>query len=219
MKRLFWIVPVLLLACMSMVSCSESDDSVEEFVDWKARNEAFFNTKMDFALAAIAEAKRTYGDDWEAHCDWRTFLSYSLEPGTGTKRTDSICVEIVRRGTGVTQPLVTDSVRMNYRGRLIPSTSYADGMVFDHSGQYTDFDRVFDRASAAPVMFRVGSLARGIGTALLYMRKGDLWRVFVPSDLAYGRSGVQKVPGYSTLVFEMDLVEHYRAGTIPPVWS
>ena len=219
MKRQFWLFPLFLLLCFCAASCSETDDTVEEFVDWQSRNEAYFNNKMNQALRAITEAKQTYGDDWEAYCDWRAFLCYSLEPGTGIVRSDSICAEILRRGTGTASPFTTDSVRVNYRGRLIPSTSYPEGMVFDHSGQFADFDRVFDRKTAVPVDFRVGSLVRGIGTALLYMRKDDLWRIYVPSKLGYDSSGNQDVPAYSTLIFEMDLVDFYRAGITPPVWN
>lgn len=220
MNRLTYLSTALLLL-LALISCSENEPKTEEFVDWRARNAAFFSSKMAEANAAVAQAKQQYGDAWESHCDWRTYLSYSLEPGEGRTQSDSICAEVVRRsdGTDVRPVFTTDSVRIYFRGRLIPSASYPDGLVFSHSGQSPEFDRVFDRQTAASAMFRVSNLVRGIGTALLHMRNGDLWRIYVPHPLGYSTTGQGEIPGYSVLVFEAELLEHYRAGTSSGSWN
>ena len=49
--------------------------------------------------AAVAQAQATYGEDWQAHCEWRVFRSYAKLYEGAVKPTDSICCRIVERGT------------------------------------------------------------------------------------------------------------------------
>lgn len=219
MHKYLWTLAIFCTSLFGFVSCSETEDTDTEYADWQSRNEMFFHEQMKKAKDSIALAKRTYGNDWEAHCNWRTYLSYSLEDTVVNKVTDSICVQIVRRGTGQGYPFISDSVRVNYRGLLMPTMKYPKGYVFDHSGPYSDFDRVFDRQIAVPSTFKASACVRGFATALLYMRPGDFWRVYIPHPLGYGMLDNNKVPAYSTLIFEIDLYDFYRAGTKPPVWS
>lgn len=207
-------------ALLQLTSCSETEDTQNEFADWKNRNEAYFDNAMRTAGDSIAYARAIYGgSDWEEHCNWRQYLCYSRQTGSPHESTDSIVVEILKRGTGTVCPLTTDSVRMAYRTLLIPTSEHPDGIVVDHTGVSADYDRVFDRATMAPVDFRVGSLVRGVATALLYMHEGDRWRVIMPSDLAYGEQGGSSIPSNSTIVFEMELVGVYPMGTVPPTWQ
>ena len=39
------------------------------------------------------------------------------------------------------------------------------------------------------------------------MKEGDRWELYVPSDLGYGDYGKNEIPGFSTLIFDLDLVE------------
>ena len=47
----------------------------------------------------------------------------------------------------------------------------------------------------------------GFSTALQHMKVGDKWEVWMPWRLAYGVTGKGNIPGYTTLVFEIELVE------------
>lgn len=222
---LYAFLAVFLLVLTPFVTaCSETDeDTTIEWTDWAARNEAYFLEQMATARAAIAQAQAAYGDQWEAHCDWRVYKNYRLavdDPGTAF---DSICVQIVNRGTGSGCPLYTDSVRINYRGSLMPNPLseaevYRKGYVFAFSGPSRDFDDVFSPVSASPQMFRVSELVQGFGTALMYMHIGDLWRVYIPANLGYGTTGQTYIPASSTLIYEIELKAYYRAGTTPPEW-
>jgi FKBP-type peptidyl-prolyl cis-trans isomerase FklB len=39
------------------------------------------------------------------------------------------------------------------------------------------------------------------------MKVGDIWEIWVPWELGYGSSGSGSIPGYTTLVFEIELME------------
>ena len=53
----------------------------------------------------------------------------------------------------------------------------------------------------------VNGVLEGFATALQHMHRGDHWRVTIPHQLGYGASGTTGIPGYSTLIFEIRLVD------------
>ena len=190
-----------LLSPLVLASCSEDDNTVEEFPDWRNRNEAYFS---DILNTAKVNADGT----------WKTFLSYALEDTTPTTENDYIAVKVLRPGTGSGCPMFTDSVKINYRGRLVPSTSYAEGYVFDQSYVSDEPGK-----TSLPVKFRVGDLVTGFTTALQYMHEGDVWWIYIPSELGYGSQSSGLVLSYSTLTFYTNLVAIYRAGEDIPDWK
>ena len=199
MKRYNIIFAAFALMLLSVfASCSEDDNTVEEFPDWQNRNETYF--------AGIYEQAKANADG-----TWKLIRSYTLEDTIPTTNDDYIAVKVLRAGTGSGCPMFSDSVKVNYRGRLIPSTSYADGYVFDESyiGEYNP-------ATALPSTMYVGGTVDGFATALQYMHIGDYWRVYIPYWLGYGTSGSSSIPAYSTLIFDIELVAYYRAGVDVP---
>ena len=187
-----------LLSPLVLASCSEDDNTVEEFPDWRNTNEAYFSDILSTAKA------NTDGS-------WTVFLSYALEDTIPTTDNDYIAVKVLRPSTGSGCPMFTDSVKINYRGRLVPSTSYAEGYVFDQSYVSDEPGK-----TSLPVKFRVGDLVTGFTTALQYMHIGDYWRVYIPYWLGYGSTGSTSIPAYSTLIFDIELKAYYRAGTEVP---
>lgn len=98
--------------------------------------------------------------------------------------------EVITAGTGA-KPTADDQVRVHYHGTLI------DGTVFDSS---------VDRGE--PATFGVGQVIKGWTEALQLMSVGSKWKVFIPSELAYGERGAGNDIGpNSTLVFEVELLE------------
>lgn len=219
---LFCLLPAL---SGLLTACEENLYDDEASVDWPARNAQAFSAKLAEAKAAVAAAKAAYGEDWEEHCDWRVFRTYAMAEDVPATATDSICVQIVERGTGSGYPLYTDSVRVNYLGRIISTDEMAapgtPGDVFDHSGLTQDYESVFSPDFSRPSMFRVSNTVdvEGFTTALLRMRIGDLWRVYIPQELGYGGNAVSGLPAYSTLIFDLQLKGYYRAGTQPGPWN
>jgi FKBP-type peptidyl-prolyl cis-trans isomerase FklB len=83
----------------------------------------------------------------------------------------------------------TDKVTVEYRGKLI------DGSEFDSS---------FSRGM--PATFPVNGVIKGWQEALVLMKPGAKWQLFIPPGLAYGDNPRPKIPGGSLLIFEVNLV-------------
>ncbi|MGB8601811.1 MAG: FKBP-type peptidyl-prolyl cis-trans isomerase, partial [Rhizomicrobium sp.] len=97
--------------------------------------------------------------------------------------------EVLKKGTGAVAHR-HDCVLVNYKGWLI------DG-------------KVFDQTDGKPVTFPAHLLIPGWTTALQLMHEGDLWRITVPSELAYGSDGTGEgtIPPNQTLVFDVELLK------------
>jgi FKBP-type peptidyl-prolyl cis-trans isomerase FklB len=96
---------------------------------------------------------------------------------------------VLRAGSGLS-PGPEDSVTVHYKGKLI------DGTVFDES------------APERPISFAVSEVIAGWTEALLLMREGDKWELYLPYPLAYGERGAgSDIPPYATLVFEIELLK------------
>ena len=104
--------------------------------------------------------------------------------------------QVITAGTGAI-PAATDTVTVNYRGSLL------DG---------TEFDSSYKRGQ--PASFPVGGVIHGWTEALEKMPVGSKWKLFIPSDLAYGEQGNRGIPPNSTLIFEVELLD--TKATPPP---
>ena len=187
-------VTCLLLA---LTSCQEAEE-VDEYDNWQARNEAYIDS--------IANVARTNADG-----KWKTFLAFSfVEKDVNGKATSwdpehYIYCHVEQEGTGTQCPLFTDTVCVNYRGRLMPTSAHPEGYVFDQSFK-GEVNPKFNIATK----FEVGALTVGVSTAIQQMHVGDVWRIYVPNTLGYGSSEQKKssgIPAYSALIFDMNLVE------------
>jgi len=97
--------------------------------------------------------------------------------------------EVLASGEGES-PEKADRVKVHYHGTLI------DGTVFDSS---------VERGS--PATFGVGQVIKGWTEALQLMKTGDKWKLFIPSDLAYGPRGAGgKIGPNAALIFEVELL-------------
>jgi FKBP-type peptidyl-prolyl cis-trans isomerase len=108
---------------------------------------------------------------------------------TGVRVTPSgLQYEIINETEGE-KPQGNSLVRVSYTG------SYIDGEIFDRSeneGAYIPLEMVIP----------------GWNEGIQLMSTGSVYRLFIPSELAYGRSGIQNViPPYSTLIFVVELLE------------
>lgn len=97
---------------------------------------------------------------------------------------------ILQEGTG-SKPAPSQSVKAHYAGSLL------NGKEFDSS-----FRR--NQPFSAPL----GALIKGWQIALPMMSEGSRWRLWIPSELAYGDRGAgSDIPGGATLMFEVELIE------------
>jgi len=97
--------------------------------------------------------------------------------------------EVLTEGSGP-KPKATDRVTTHYHGTLI------DGTVFDSS---------VDRGQ--PASFPVNGVIPAWVEALQLMSPGSKWKLYCPSDLAYGERGAgQQIGPFATLIFEVELI-------------
>ena len=118
----------------------------------------------------------------------------------------SIYYKVIKEGDGTDSIFYTSAVECFYKGWLIadyPELYFQNGHIFSQAF-YDD---------GPPAFFTVGGVVDGWSTALQHMKKGDKWEIWIPYQLGYGRAGKVDpntkrvlIPGYSTLVFEMEVV-------------
>ena len=108
----------------------------------------------------------------------------------GVKVTESgLQYLVLKEGNGV-KPGPEDAVTVHYTGRLI------DGTVFDSSVERGE-----------PATFAVGQVIPGWVEGLQMMSEGSAWRLFIPSNLAYGPHGTGPIQPNSTLIFDVQLIK------------
>lgn len=71
----------------------------------------------------------------------------------------------------------------------------------------TKFDSSYDRNETFELTLGAGQVIKGWDQGLVGMKKGEKRKLTIPYDLAYGASGSGTIPGYATLVFEVELVD------------
>ncbi|MFW6059896.1 MAG: FKBP-type peptidyl-prolyl cis-trans isomerase [Phycisphaeraceae bacterium] len=118
------------------------------------------------------------------------FLEANAEK-EGVQQTDSgLQYQVIESGSGAS-PGPNDRVVVHYTGTLI------DGTKFDSS-----------RDRGEPLEFGVGGVIPGWTEGLQLMKEGARYKLFVPSDLAYGERGAgQQIPPNATLIFDVELIE------------
>ncbi|NLY24330.1 MAG: hypothetical protein GX042_04845 [Bacteroidales bacterium] len=177
MKRLNLSLFLMISAVILLSSCDET----ETFDDkWKLDNEAQF--------AAIA-ANTAYA-------------KLSSQSGNGF-----IMYKEIESGEGAT-PYFTDQVKVLYTGWFKREWSKSDTYT-DDKGNSIYNKIIFDSTSNRndiPSIFAVNGVVDGFSTALQHMQVGDKWEIWIPWKLGYGESGNNSIQGYTTLVFEIELV-------------
>jgi len=97
--------------------------------------------------------------------------------------------EVLVEGNGA-KPKATDKVRCHYHGTLL------NGTVFDSSVE-----------RGQPAVFGVNQVIKGWVEALQLMPIGSKWRLYIPSELAYGEQGAGgSIEPNSTLIFDVELL-------------
>lgn len=116
------------------------------------------------------------------------FLAENAERD-GVKTTDSgLQYEVLEEGKGK-QPASTDTVQVHYTGELL------SGEVFDSS-----------RERGEPVSFGLNQVIPGWTEGLQLMSEGARYKLYIPSDLAYGPGGNRAIGPNETLVFDVELL-------------
>jgi FKBP-type peptidyl-prolyl cis-trans isomerase len=97
--------------------------------------------------------------------------------------------EVITMGTGP-KPSAEEVVKVHYTGTLL------DGTKFDSS---------VDRGE--PASFGVNQVIKGWQEGIQLMPVGSKFKFYIPYELGYGEQGTGPIPPYSTLIFEVELLE------------
>ncbi|WP_454440131.1 FKBP-type peptidyl-prolyl cis-trans isomerase [Vibrio bathopelagicus] len=117
---------------------------------------------------------------------------FLIENGTkeGVVTTESgLQYLVLEEGTGTEHPTKNSKVTVHYHGTLL------DGTVFDSSVERGE-----------PISFALKQVIKGWQEGLTYMVEGQKVRLFIPSQLAYGKGGSGPIPPSSTLIFDVELI-------------
>jgi len=96
---------------------------------------------------------------------------------------------VLQAGTGTEHPSATDKVKVHYEGKLL------DGTVFDSSV-----------TRGKPISFGLNQVISGWTEGVQLMVVGEATRFFIPAEMAYGDRAAGKIPGGSTLIFDVELL-------------
>ena len=152
---------------------------------------AYTDQEMNAAIEAfgkVLEAKAAAAADTNKKAGESFLAKNKKEKGVQTTAT-GLQYKVLKAGEGKA-PQKTDNVRVHYHGTL------PDGTVFDSS-----------KERGEPVEFPVTGVIKGWTEALLKMKVGDKWMLYIPSDLCYGpqRKSPEIGPN-QVLVFEVELL-------------
>ncbi len=116
------------------------------------------------------------------------FSAVKSQPGVGVMP-NGVCYVIAKAGNGP-RPMSSDTLTIHVKGYL------PDGTIFEDT--YT---------RNTPLKTTPATLIAGLKEAVQIMPEGSVWRIYVPSALAYGEKGVQGIiPPFSALIFDVELL-------------
>ncbi len=161
-----------------IVASAKGDKAEVEMQTFQPKIQQMFKTRME----AVSKNQKSTGEK---------YLADYLKNNPKAKKTESgLVYEVIKEGSGAT-PKAEDTVEVHYHGTLI------NGEVFDSS---------VDRGKK--ISFPLNRVIKGWTEGLQLVKLGGKVRLVIPSELAYGDAGAPpKIPGGSTLIFEVELFQ------------
>jgi FKBP-type peptidyl-prolyl cis-trans isomerase FklB len=185
---------LLSLLVFAITACEETGE-VGKYDNWQARNEAFIDSlqnicdaESDLELLSVTDQR-----------DKSQRIFYKKLPESSIKENES--------------PYLTDSVSVFYRGMLINEQVFATAPIPKYyTSLYKKLD-VFDQNFTGDnpsefdnfTTFKVNRVINGWIEILQHMKIGERWEIYIPWKIAYGSENNGNIPGYSTLIFYLQL--------------
>lgn len=216
--------------CLVLSSCSETKDDPGLYVDWKPRNEAFvdslamvYDSKSDPNLKAIRSKDdpnigremeiyyKVYGNFYtDENSAWdKNYFPEDIEKRLNESPIYSDDVIYMYRGVLYTQPDIFE--KLPIPGMI--TSGYSSLVTFDSnfSGEIPLIDKDLSDPDSKAFKGEVkGFDVAGFTYMLMQMKPGDRVEVYIPYRYAYGKESNGKIPGYSTLIFDLTLVDFIR---------
>ena len=175
-------IALMLLCVFAVSSCKDDDDT-------KAVEQEAYRLEQDAAFQAKANDSRY--EKWDS------------EAGNGF-----VFAKLIKKGDGK-QAYFNSLVSVYYKGSLTDGTVFDQKLLEDGTPFNCAVSPYYSTTITDPVTSvktQYGSVITGWGVALQHMVEGDKYEVWIPQQLAYGANGSGSIPGYSTLIFEIELV-------------
>ena len=119
----------------------------------------------------------------------KLFESVKVQPNVGILPS-GVCYSIIKAAKGL-RPQLNDSVQLQLKGYLPDGTLFEDTYVKNKPYNVTS-----------------AGLLAGLSEVVQIMPEGSLWKVFIPSEQAFGEKGIQGlVPPFSAVIFEVELIK------------
>lgn len=140
----------------------------------------------------IAEYQGKVAVERSIQLEKQLFESIKGKPGVGILP-DGVCYTIVKTGAGL-RPQPNDSVTLQVKGFLPDGSQFEDTYVKNK-----------------PYHVTPAGLIPGMNEVVQIMPEGSVWKLYIPSALAFGEKGLQGlIPPYSAVVYEVELVHVKR---------
>lgn len=187
MNKSFYLIIVMFASFFTLIACEETKE-VDTSIVWRDANQKFIDSIAKVARAN-ADGKWRVMKAWNLPADQLTTSSFDVQ--------QYVYAKVLKEGTGAGPALYTDTAYVNYQGRLY------NGKIFDSTYPSPDIDPETSKTTT----FAINTLTVGFSTALQHMHVGDHWEVYIPWILGYGTTDSGSIPGYSDLIFDLDLVK------------
>ena len=99
--------------------------------------------------------------------------------------------EVVKESKDKTKPKSNEVAKVKYKGTLI------DGTEFDST----------EKQGGNPIDLPLTGVIPGFSEAIQLMSKGSIYKFYIPSKIGYGENQNGPIPGNSTLIFEVELID------------
>lgn len=201
-NKSFAFLLVAVTFVLSFSSCLNTDNPYDQYNAWYVQNETYFNSKV-----------KAYQDSVDRFPNEFVVDSIPQNQGGGV-----ILYKYITKGTGTENPFFNSTVKVYYTGKRLKdgSDAYTDMITFDTTfkivnkpGMTPAVPLTYDEMKLYndPASFGVNKVIKGWTYLLQQMVVGDRVRVTIPWYLAYGANTSGSIPPFSTLMFDVELIE------------
>ncbi len=175
------------------------------------KTKIFYFVALCFTLMlASCDKTETFNDQWK-NGNEEAFELTKANPTYSTiesqSKAGSIAYKVINKGTGEVSPIFTDKVKVNYTGYYKKDWTKGDTYT-DSEGNLVKNKTIFDSIEKDQYSeLNVNGVIDGFATALQHMKVGDKWEVWIPWKMGYKDRVQGNIPAYTTLVFEIELLE------------
>lgn len=186
---------LMLLVSMLVTSCDETKE-VGKYDNWRERNEAFIDS-----LQNVYDTKTDHGglDTIHLVSNPYKYLFFKKKAPVAPIGQEPVIKDV--------SPLFTDDVLVFYKGSKIIGSVDAKGNFVGEifGGNFTESDPSFEFSKQTQL--KVNEMITGWTEMLQRMKVGERREIYIPWKYGYGASGNRDILGYSTLIFDMQLID------------